>query len=207
AEMPGMYAENEYDLAGFCVGVAEKDALITGATIAEGDVLVGLASSGIHSNGYSLVRKIVKDNDLKLNKLYGELALPLGEELLRPTKIYVLPILNAIKEFDVRGLSHITGGGFIENLPRMLPEGLGVSIEKGSWPVLPIFHFLKKYGELEWDEMYNIFNMGIGMVAVVPAAEADNLIAFLETQGESAYRIGTVVSESGVHFEEGNGNA
>ncbi|MGL4821084.1 MAG: phosphoribosylformylglycinamidine cyclo-ligase [Bacilli bacterium] len=207
AEMPGMYDENEYDLAGFCVGVAEKDQLITGANIAAGDVLIGLASSGIHSNGYSLVRKIVKDNDLKLNKLYGELALPLGEELLRPTKIYVKPVLKAIKEVEVRGLSHVTGGGFIENLPRMLPEGLGVAIEKDSWPILPIFHFLKKYGALEWDEMYNIFNMGIGMVAVVPAADVDKAVALFAAEGEQAYVIGSVTATPGVTFVEGNTHA
>src|SRR5699024_5510976 len=168
AEMPGLYEEDEYDLAGFAVGACEKSAVITGENIQSGDVLIGLASSGIHSNGYSLVRKIfLEDQGFGLDQQLPELANTLGEELLVPTKIYVKPILAALKEFEIKGMSHITGGGFIENIPRMLPEGLGATINTKAWPSLPIFEALEKYGELKREEMYNIFNMGIGYVAVV----------------------------------------
>ena len=150
AEMPGLYEEDEYDLAGFAVGACEKSAVITGENIQSGDVLIGLASSGIHSNGYSLVRKIfLEDQGFGLDQQLPELANTLGEELLVPTKIYVKPILAALKEFEIKGMSHITGGGFIENIPRMLPEGLGATIDTKAWPSLPIFEALEKYGELK----------------------------------------------------------
>src|SRR5690606_16545696 len=174
AEMPGMYAEDEYDLAGFSVGACEKDHLITGDEISEGDVLIGLPSNGVHSNGYSLVRKIFFEmQQFSLDTQLPELDMTLGEELLKPTKIYVKPLLEVLKKHHIKGMAHITGGGFIENIPRMLPKGLGANISLGSWPILSIFKAIEKYGELEQNEMFNIFNMGIGMVIAVPNEEAD----------------------------------
>ena len=202
AEMPGLYEEDEYDLAGFAVGACEKSAVITGENIQSGDVLIGLASSGIHSNGYSLVRKIfLEDQGFSLDQQLPELSKTLGEELLVPTKIYVKPILAALKEFEIKGMSHITGGGFIENIPRMLPEGLGATINTKAWPSLPIFEALEKYGELKREEMYNIFNMGIGYVAVVNKADADKAIEFFQTQGEQAYKIGVVTDEATIQIQ------
>lgn len=202
AEMPGLYEEDEYDLAGFAVGACEKSAVITGENIQSGDVLIGLASSGIHSNGYSLVRKIfLEDQGFGLDQQLPELANTLGEELLVPTKIYVKPILAALKEFEIKGMSHITGGGFIENIPRMLPEGLGATINTKAWPSLPIFEALEKYGELKREEMYNIFNMGIGYVAVVGQADADKAIEFFQAQDEQAYKIGEVTDDATIHIQ------
>ncbi|MFC2949500.1 phosphoribosylformylglycinamidine cyclo-ligase [Virgibacillus sediminis] len=198
AEMPGMYQENEYDLAGFTVGIAEKSKLITGETIRPGDVLVGLPSSGIHSNGYSLVRKVVADLDLE--KTYEGLSAPLGEVLLTPTKIYAKAMAELQKDYDVKGISHITGGGFYENLPRMLPEGLGVELDPRSWEVPEIFTFLQEQGNLPLDEMYGVFNMGIGMVLAVDEAEAEDVIRILKQNGEQASIIGMVTGEEGVHF-------
>ncbi|MCJ8008026.1 phosphoribosylformylglycinamidine cyclo-ligase [Lederbergia wuyishanensis] len=201
AEMPGLYEEDEYDLAGFAVGACEKSQIITGEHIHEGDVLIGLASSGIHSNGYSLVRKVFLENQgFSLDVKLPELSLSLGDELLKPTKIYVKSILAALQEFEIKGMSHITGGGFIENLPRMLPEGFGVIIEKGTWPVLPIFKALEKYGDINENEMYNIFNMGIGFVVAVRAEDAESAIRFFVEHGEKAYKIGSVVKNDGVTF-------
>ena len=189
AEMPGMYQKGEYDIAGFAVGVVEKQKIITGATIAEGDVLVGIASSGVHSNGFSLVRKIVAD--LPLGKVYfGDKTL--GEALLTPTKIYVKPIIHAMKHVVIKGMAHITGGGFIENIPRMLPKGLAAHITQGTWEVPEIFAFLQDHGKLNRDEMYNIFNMGIGMVVAVAPADAKVLIDALAVAGEKSFAIGTV---------------
>ncbi|MGX7162711.1 phosphoribosylformylglycinamidine cyclo-ligase [Enterococcus massiliensis] len=195
AEMPGMYGEGEYDLAGFAVGIAEKSQLITGETIQAGDYLVGLPSSGIHSNGYSLVRKIFFDD----HHFSGSQQLPelgnesLGTVLLTPTKIYVKALLPLIKEQLVAGVAHITGGGFVENIPRMLPENLSAEMEKGTWPVLPIFHALKKYGELSEAEMYEIFNMGIGMVLAVTPENLAKVQASLLKSGEESFVIGKVV--------------
>ncbi|MBW8349416.1 phosphoribosylformylglycinamidine cyclo-ligase [Bacillus sp. IITD106] len=201
AEMPGLYEVDEYDLAGFAVGACEKSHIITGENIQEGDVLIGLASSGIHSNGYSLVRKIfLEEHGFLLDEKLPELSVSLGEELLKPTKIYVKSILAALREFEIKGMSHITGGGFIENIPRMLPEGLGVVIEKGAWPVLPIFQALEKYGQLDKTEMYNIFNMGIGFVVAVRPDDAEAVIHFFVEHGEKAYKIGSVVEDEGVTF-------
>lgn len=201
AEMPGMYAEDEYDLAGFSVGACEKDHLITGDEISEGDVLIGLPSNGVHSNGYSLVRKIFFEmQQFSLDTQLPELDMTLGEELLKPTKIYVKPLLEVLKKHHIKGMAHITGGGFIENIPRMLPKGLGANISLGSWPILSIFKAIEKYGELEQNEMFNIFNLGIGMVIAVPNEEADAIIASLAKQGETSYKIGTVCKEAGVHF-------
>ncbi|MBA2876839.1 phosphoribosylformylglycinamidine cyclo-ligase [Thermaerobacillus caldiproteolyticus] len=204
AEMPGMYQEDEYDVAGFAVGIAEKTKLITGATIQEGDALIGLASNGIHSNGYSLVRKIVFEKaKLNLHQTYGRLTVPLGEELLKPTRIYVKPLLAAMKQFDIKGMAHITGGGFIENIPRMLPEGLSAEIDYGSWPIPPIFDLLQEKGDLARKEMFNIFNMGIGMVLAVDSRMIYPLIARLEELGEKAYLIGRVKQGEGVSLAGG----
>lgn len=199
AEMPDMYSDDEFDIAGFAVGAVERANIITGEKIQEGDVLVGLSSSGIHSNGYSLIRKVfLKDSNYKLDTYIPELNCTLGDELLRPTKIYVKPILAALKQFNIKGMAHITGGGFIENIPRMLPEGLGASIQKGSWTIPPIFQLLEIEGNIEHDEMYNIFNMGIGMVLAVQPDEAENIVHFMKQQGEEAQIIGKVTNQSGV---------
>lgn len=194
AEMPGMYAENEYDLAGFAVGVAEKSQLITGSEIAVGDILLGLPSSGIHSNGYSLVRQVFfEQNDYKLTDRVEGLSETLSRELLKPTKIYVSALLPIIKEQKIKGAAHITGGGFIENIPRMLPEGMAAQIQLGSWPRLPIFDCLQRLGEIPEQEMFEIFNMGIGMVVAVAASQVDEVIEKINEQGEVVYRIGEVV--------------
>lgn len=197
AEMPGMYGEDDYDLAGFAVGIAEKSQMITGEKIKDGDVLVGLPSSGIHSNGYSLVRKVFFEQ----NKMTGkdtpeELAgKALGEELLTPTKIYVNALMPLVKKELVNGIAHITGGGFVENIPRMLPEELAAEIELGSWPVLPIFAALEKYGKIPSMEMYEIFNMGVGMVLAVAPEKLADLQATLKEADEASYVIGKVIKK------------
>ncbi|WP_156856876.1 phosphoribosylformylglycinamidine cyclo-ligase [Oceanobacillus sp. AG] len=198
AEMPGMYNDEEYDLAGFVVGIAEKSKLVTGEQIAEGDVLIGLTSSGIHSNGYSLVRKIVADLDF--NQTYEGLSKPLGEILLTPTKIYAKPVANVLEKLTVKGISHITGGGFYENLPRMLPAGLGVNVKQGSWNIPEIFPFLEQRGAIPEKEMYGVFNMGVGMVLVVEEKDAEAAVAILQEAGEEASVIGKVTGEEGVQF-------
>jgi len=199
AEMPGMYEEQEYDLAGFAVGACEKSAIITGEGIEAGNVLIGLASSGIHSNGYSLVRKVfLEEAGWKLDQFVSELGCTLGEELLKPTRIYVKPILSALKKFTINGMAHITGGGFIENIPRMLPVGLGAMIEEGSWEKHEVFTLLETLGKLERQEMYNIFNMGIGMVIAVSAEEAEDVVSHFQACGEKAFVIGSVTEEAGV---------
>ena len=194
AEMPDFYPAGEYDLAGFTVGIVDREKSISGAAVAEGDVLVGIASSGVHSNGYSLVRRLVLTEGRDLNAPVEALGgRSWGETLLTPTKIYVKSALAACKAANVHGIAHITGGGFIENIPRILPEGLTAEIELGAWPVLPVFTELQKLGGLSDRQIYNTFNMGIGMVFAVSAQEADALIASLEASGEQAYRIGRVV--------------
>lgn len=205
AEMPGMYSEEEYDLAGFAVGVAEKSHLITGEKAQAGDVLIGLPSSGIHSNGYSLVRKIFFEMNQfsgsdKLAELDGE---TLGEELLKPTKIYVKQLLPLVKESLVNGVAHITGGGFVENIPRMLPAGLTAEISLGTWPNLPIFDCLQKYGGIPEVEMFEIFNMGIGMVLAVAPEKVPTVQEILNKQGES-YIIGkvTIEQDQSIVFKE-----
>ncbi len=199
AEMPGMYAPEDYDIAGFTVGAVEKDELIDGSKVAEGDVLVGLPSTGVHSNGFSLVRKIVSDAGLDLNARYEETGdRTLGEVLLTPTAIYVKAVLELMKQVDVHGVAHITGGGFDENIPRILGDGLGVEIKDGSWKILPVFDLLRKYGDLPRREMFNIFNMGIGMVVAVSASDAEKAVASLKSSGIDAAEIGKVVKGSGV---------
>lgn len=194
AEMPGMYADGEYDIAGYTTGVVEKSKLIDGSKVKTGDVLIGLNSTGVHSNGYSLVRKIVADNHLDLNGQYEELeGKTLGEVLLTPTKIYVKPVLEIIRNFDVHGICHITGGGFDENIPRALKQGQGFSITEGTWQILPIFRFLEKHGGVPHREMFNIFNMGIGMIIISDQTEADNIIATLAKHNQQAQVIGKVI--------------
>ncbi len=200
AEMPGFYPVDEYDLAGFAVGVVDEANLITGASIRPGDTLVGIASSGVHSNGFSLVRKVFDVNAENLNRYEESLGETLGEALLRPTKIYV-KALRTIRESGVtiKGCSHITGGGFYENIPRMLPEGVNARIKKDSYPLLPIFPLLQKTGDLEEKMMYNTFNMGLGMVLAVDPADAEKCVAAAEAAGEKAYIVGDVISgEKGV---------
>lgn len=203
AEMPGLYEEDEYDLAGFAVGAAEKANIVTGEKIQEGDVLVGIASSGVHSNGYSLVRKIMfADAGFTPDTVvadYEQLG-PIGEALLTPTKLYAKPVLDVLKEVDVHGMAHITGGGFYENLPRMMPAGLATEVDLGTWPVLPIFDLLAEQGKLQQKDLYNVFNMGIGFVLAVPAAQAEKVIELVEKHGEKAYTIGRVVAGEGVRF-------
>ncbi|MGM7683267.1 phosphoribosylformylglycinamidine cyclo-ligase [Bacillus sp. SM2101] len=204
AEMPGMYDEEEYDLAGFTVGVAEKNKLVTGEAIKEGDVLIGLSSNGIHSNGYSLVRKILlEEAQLDLTNTYGDCTSALGEELLRPTKIYVKPILSLLKQSQVNGMAHITGGGFDENIPRMLPKGLGAEVDFGSWPIPPIFDLIQAKGKLDKREMFSIFNMGIGMVLTMSEENMHEAIQLLEAAGEKAFLIGRVKAGEGVTYGGG----
>jgi len=193
AEMPGFYAEDEYDLAGFAVGIADRANLITGAGIRPGDELVGIASSGVHSNGFSLVRSVFPMNEKTLGTYHEALGETLGDALIRPTKIYV-KALRALKDdgITVKGCSHITGGGFYENVPRMLPDNVRCIINRDSFPVPPVLTMLAREGEVEEKVMYNTFNMGIGMVLALDAADADRAVSALEAAGEKAYRIGRV---------------
>ena len=193
AEMPGFYPEDEYDLAGFAVGVVDRKDMITGKEVSGGDVLIGIASSGVHSNGFSLVRKVFPMTAEALGTYHEELGKTLGEALLAPTRIYV-KALRSLKEAGIRihGCSHITGGGFYENVPRMLPEGCKAVIEKNSYEVPAIFRLLAKEGGIDEHMMYNTYNMGIGMVLALPADAAEKAVAVLEQAGEKAYRIGRV---------------
>lgn len=200
AEMPGFYPIDEYDLAGFAVGVVDEKDLITGANIKPGDVLIGIASSGVHSNGFSLVRKIFEMTAESLNTYYDELGKTLGEALLAPTKIYV-KALRSVKEAGVviKGCSHITGGGFYENIPRMLPEGVQAMVKKDSYPIPPIFGLMQKTGNVDEKMMYNTYNMGIGMMLAVDPADADKTLAALKAAGEEAYVVGKIeAGEKGV---------
>ena len=199
AEMPGMYGDGEYDIAGFTCGVVERERLIDGSKVKVGDVLVGIASTGVHSNGFSLVRKIVEDNGFDLHVPHADLGdKPLGEVLLTPTRIYVKQVLDVIRNCDVHGISHITGGGFDENIPRIVNDGQGIEIDEGTWEILPVFRFLEKYGKIAHREMFNIFNMGIGMVIALDAAEAQKAIDILASHGECASVIGRIVAGKGV---------
>lgn len=199
AEMPGMYQPGDYDIAGFTVGAVDRCNLIDGSKVKAGDVLVGIASSGVHSNGFSLVRKIVSDAGLDLNKKYEETGdNTLGEMLLTPTRIYVKPVLEVIKKVNVHGVAHITGGGFDENIPRILHEGQGIEVEEGSWEILPVFRLLEKYGKVPHREMFNIFNMGIGMVLALDEKDAAEAISILESNGEKASVIGRITDTPGV---------
>lgn len=199
AEMPGMYKEDEYDLAGFAVGIVEKEEIITGERITPGNVIVGLASSGIHSNGYSLVRKIIEGYDL--NKVYEGLSEPLGDAVLRPTKIYAEAVGSVVDQMDILGIVHVTGGGFYENFPRILPKGLGVEIDSSTWEVPEILSFIQKEGDIAKEEMYGIFNMGIGMALIVEEEVAPTLVEELTSLGETAKIIGKVIDKEGVQIK------
>jgi len=195
AEMPGMYEGDDYDLAGFCVGVVEKGAIIDGSKVSEGDAIIGLASSGPHSNGYSLVRKVIEVSGANLNDDFN--GQPLGEVLLAPTRIYVKPLLALFAEVEVHALAHITGGGLPENLPRVLPEGCRAVIDSASWQRPAVFDWLQQQGNIADSEMYRTFNCGVGMVVVLPAAQAEQAIARLNAAGEQAFLIGSIEKHDG----------
>jgi phosphoribosylformylglycinamidine cyclo-ligase len=190
AEMPGMYQGEDYDLAGFCVGVVEKESIIDGSGIRAGDAVIGLASSGAHSNGYSLIRKLIADSQASAQTMLDGRSL--FERLLTPTRIYVKPLLELIRTQPVRGLAHITGGGLTDNVPRVLPEGLEVVLERRTWQRDPIFDWLQRTGRIDREEMYRTFNCGIGMVAILPAQSAEAALALLNSHGETASLIGEV---------------
>ena len=193
AEMPGFYPVNEYDVAGFCVGMADKPKMIDGSNLKSGDVLIGLRSSGVHSNGFSLVRKVFGIDENTINNTYPELDKPLGETLLTPTKIYVKPILALINEVEVKAISHITGGGFYENIPRMLKSGLSAKISRNAVPVLPVFKLIQRIGGISEHDMFNTFNMGVGMVAAVAKENAQKAVDVLKANGEDAVILGEVI--------------
>lgn len=204
AEMPGMYQDGEYDLAGFTVGIGNKPDLITGDKIEQGDVVLGIKSSGVHSNGFSLVRKVIDEQQLGLTDYVDELGMTLGEALLEPTRIYVKMIQQLKNHVTIKGLSHVTGGGFYENLPRMLPEGLGVDVLKNSWDVLPIFTYLQKQANFSFEDMLGVFNMGVGMAVVVAEEEKFLALDILNEQTTEAFHIGTVTGGEGVRLVEEN---
>ena len=193
AEMPGFYPVDEYDLAGFCVGIVDKKKIIDNKTIEIGDKVIGLKSSGVHSNGFSLVRKVFNVSKENLNEYVESLGCTVGEALLKPTKIYVKPILKLIEQVKVKGISHITGGGFYENMPRMLREGVALKIDKNSYEVPPIFKLIAERGNIPERDMYNTFNMGIGMAVIVPESEVEKSLEILKQAGEEAYLIGEVI--------------
>lgn len=198
AEMPGFYGEEEYDIAGFSVGVVNRDQLIDGSKIQAGDVLIGLASTGLHSNGYSLARKIFEN--IPLDQQFPELGEALGEALLRPTRIYVKSILPLIPGGEILGMAHITGGGLTDNIPRVLPPGLGVKIDTSTWERPPIFNLLQRLGEVAWPEMYRTFNMGVGFVIIVHPEDESKVCQKLVELGEKCFVMGSVVPEEGVAY-------
>jgi phosphoribosylformylglycinamidine cyclo-ligase len=201
AEMPGFYPVNEYDLAGFCVGVVDKEKIVDRSKVKAGDALIGLASSGVHSNGFSLVRKIFGVTEDRLSTYVDELGCSLGEALLEPTRIYVKQVLTLIDGYGVNGIAHITGGGFYENIPRMLPVGLKAVIRKGTFPILPIFSVIQRTGNIPERDMFNTFNMGIGACIAADADKADAAVRLLNESGEKAYIIGHVEKgEEGVEI-------
>ena len=202
AEMPGFYPEDEYDLAGFSVGLADQEHMLDGSSMAEGDILIGLASSGVHSNGFSLVRKVLNVTRERLAQPVAELGCTLGEELLKPTRIYVKAVQCLLTHgVHIRAISHITGGGLYENVPRMMTEGLTAQIKLDTFPRLPIFDLIQKKGEIPERDMYNTFNMGIGMILALPAQQAAQALEILKAASEQAYQIGQVVSgEAGVEL-------
>ena len=199
AEMPDVYQGNHYDLAGYTTGVIDKQNIISKDAVHVGDVIIGLPSSGIHSNGYSLVRKIFfKDHNYRLDQHVEELGTTLQEELLKPTTIYVKPVLEVLASHKVHSIAHITGGGFIENIPRAIPEGLGVTIQEDTLPQLPIFSLMERLGGIDHEEMFEIFNMGIGMILIVDSSEAHGIISSLKESDVDARIIGTVTNQEGV---------
>ncbi len=195
AEMPGMYPPGEYDLAGFAVGAVEKSKIINGSDIVPGDAILGLASSGAHSNGYSLIRKIVDSSGVDLSSRFD--GRTLGDALLAPTRIYVKPVLAVLREVHIKGLAHITGGGLVENVPRVLPGNVCAELRKSAWPRPPLFDWLQKNGNVAEAEMHRVFNCGIGMVAIVAAEHAERTIKALQREGESVFRIGDIRSRRG----------
>ena len=198
AEMAGFYAHGDYDIAGFAVGIAERERLITGEHIRPGDVLIGLPSSGLHSNGYSLVRKICFDvKNASLEEYIPALGRTLGEELLTPTRLYPAACLPLFSSFTIKGLVHITGGGFYDNIPRILPPGCGALVNTEKWPQLPVFNLMQEWGGVSWPEMYRTFNMGIGMILVVSPEEVPGVMKDLADRGETCYRIGEIVAGDG----------
>ncbi len=196
AEMPGMYPEGEYDLAGFAVGVVEKDQVINGRSIVAGDVVLGLASNGAHSNGYSLVRKIIERDQPDLDAEFDN-GKTLRQAIIAPTRLYVQPILAALKQFSIKGMAHITGGGITENVPRVLPENTVAQINAQAWELPKLFQWLQQAGNVDAQEMYRTFNCGIGMVVIVAQEDADAIQAFLADQGETVYRLGNIRSRNG----------
>ncbi|WP_077304741.1 phosphoribosylformylglycinamidine cyclo-ligase [Terribacillus halophilus] len=201
AEMPGMYAEDEYDLAGFVVGIGEKSELISGAAVQAGDTIIGIASSGLHSNGFSLVRRLLEEHNLSLDDVYAPFDRPLGEILLEPTKIYAKAVRAVQEKVDIHGISHITGGGFHENLPRAVPEHLGVRIQTGSWELPAVYEFLMDKADITFEDMLGVFNTGIGMALIVSQEEADQCMSLLQDAGERAWIIGEVTEQNGVEFQ------
>ncbi|MBQ1343263.1 MAG: phosphoribosylformylglycinamidine cyclo-ligase [Firmicutes bacterium] len=200
AEMPGFYPEDEYDLAGFAVGLADEDKMVDHSAMQSGDVILALPSSGVHSNGFSLVRKVFDVEKRDLTRYVDELGAPLGETLLTPTRIYVKPVLELLREVPVSGLAHITGGGFFENIPRCLRPGLAARIEKSAVRVPPVFRLIQKEGDIPERDMFNTFNMGVGMTAVVPETQADAALRLLHEAGEDAYILGEIVEGEGVQL-------
>ncbi|HEY8423758.1 MAG TPA: phosphoribosylformylglycinamidine cyclo-ligase [Clostridia bacterium] len=200
AEMPGFYKQGEYDLAGFCAGIVNKKDIITGSEIQAGDKLIGLGSSGVHSNGYSLVRKLFGEDPKELEKVYPELQASLGEVLLEPTRIYVKTVLELIKRYKIKGVAHITGGGFIENIPRMFPQGIGAEIDINSFEILPIFKLLWEKSGMTKEQIFNTFNMGIGMVLCVSADISDDVVKTAIDLGEKAYIIGSTIKGEGIRL-------
>lgn len=201
AEMPGMYSYGHYDIAGFTVGAVEKSNLITGKNIGKGDVVVAISSSGVHSNGFSLVRKILKDANIDLNDYSKEFGKTVGEELLTPTKIYVKTVKKVLESVKVNGMCHITGGGFYENIPRVLPEGLGVSIDTQKIEKLAVFNFLEEKGNIPKKEMYNVFNMGVGFIFIVSKEEVEKIEKALNEIGERSMVIGEITDTPGVDLK------
>lgn len=201
AEHPGLMPVDEYDVAGFSVGIVDKAKIIDGSKLEEGDVLIGLRSSGVHSNGFSLVRKVFNIDENTVNNTYPELSKPLGETLLTPTKIYVKPILALIEKANVKAISHITGGGFYENIPRMLKDGFSAKIKKDAIPVLPIFDVIQRVGNISEHDMFNTFNMGVGMIAAVAKEDAELALEVLKENGEDAVILGEIIKgDKGVVF-------
>ena len=202
AEMPDFYSEGEYDMAGFAVGVVDKKKMIDGTKIKERNVVIGIASSGIHSNGYSLVRKLFFDKlAMSVSDQVEELGTTLGEALITPTKIYANACNAVLENNQVNGIVHITGGGFYENIPRIIPEGLGVSINYGSWQIPPIFQYIQKMGNIDLKEMFSTYNMGVGMMMIVEPEQADGILSALEKAGEKAFVIGEIVKGQGVAIQ------
>ncbi len=192
AEMPGMYNKGDYDLAGFCVGVVEKQKIIDGSKVKAGDAMIAIASSGPHSNGYSLIRKIIEVSQTDINATFGEHNTTLGDALLAPTRIYVKALLDLLTKFDIHAMAHITGGGLLENIPRVLPENTQAVLNRDSWQLPEVFQWLQENGNVEINEMYRTFNCGIGMVLIADADDADGIVSSLNQNGENAWRLGVI---------------